>query len=182
MSLQIFTTVSTRLELRSYSTIPDERVIAVIGLTTPWDIPTEIWTFDASSTALDDGVKVLKPNDILVGSPGRFLFRANIVRQFGSTHSKEFNGALTVSGNTAVFNISSAGFINITNIQATAVLSSGTVVNLPLASISAQSLASVTVNLLDSKNTSVLILNTSVEGLENHSVAGTIVYLTVKGN
>lgn len=181
--LQVFTTINTRAELYNYSTINNNRVIAAIGLATAWDSPTEIWTFDSSSMAVDDGVTVIRPTDILAGSPGRFLFRTYFVRQFGSKYSKEWNGSVTTSASTAVFDISSAGFTSIVNLFAFAVLPSGTVVNLPIStSAVSPTNTSVTVNLMESKQTAVLLLNTNVEGLETHAVSGTIVYLTVKGN
>jgi hypothetical protein len=181
MSLQIFTTISTRGELYNYTTIQNERVLAAIGLTTAWDIPTEIWTYDSSSMAVDDGVKVIRPTDIPASNPGRFLFRNYFVRQFGTLYSKEFNSSLTVSGSAATFDISSAAFTSLVSVQATALLASGTVFNLPIASISAQSLTSVTISLLESKTTNTLLIS-STEGLEAHLAAGTVVYLTVKGN
>lgn len=180
--LQVFTTINTRAELYNYSTISNNRVIAAVGLSAPWDAPTEIWTFDSSSMAVDNGVTVIKPTDILTINPGRFLFQSYIVKQYGTRYSKEWNGQLTVGTSSAVFDISSAGFTSIVGIQAFAVLPSGTVVNLPLATMSVSPTnTSVTVNLVESKTTTVLILNTAVEGLESHAVAGTIVYLTVKG-
>lgn len=179
--LQVFTTLNARSELYNYSTISNNRVIAAIGISAPWDAPVEFWTFDSTSMAVDNGLTVIKPTDIPVGSAGRFLFKQPFPKQYGTIYSKEYNSALTVSGNTAVFDISSAGFASIATVHATAILASGTVLTLPITSISAQSLTSITVNLVESKTTNTLLIS-SAEGLENHSVAGTIVYLTVKGN
>lgn len=100
-TIQSFLTVETRVELRNYSSIPNNRVIAAIGLNSAWDQPTEIWTFDAASTATDNGTTVLKPNDIPFGSPGRYLFRTYFVKQYGTLYSKEWNGSIATSGTTA---------------------------------------------------------------------------------
>ena len=180
--LQIFTTIETRSGLRAYSTIDHNRVIAAIGLSSAWDQPTEIWTFDSSSMAVDDGVTVLKPNDILVGDPGRYLFRTYFVRQTGSVkYAKEHLDFATTSGNSVTFNISAAGFTTVGNVQATAFLNGATVTTAPIAVVTAKSTTSITVSLFESKNTGVLI-GGNVEGLEPHAVAGTEVYLTVRGN
>lgn len=180
--LQVFTTINTRAELYNYTAISNNRVIAAIGVNSAWDMPTEIWTYDTSSMAVDDGVKVIRPTDIPAGSPGRFLFRTYFVKQYGTLYSKEWNGSITTSNNTAVFDISSAGFTSIVGLQAFAILPSGTVLNLPLTtSAVSPSNTSVTVNLVDSKTTNTLLISTA-EGLENHAVAGTVVYLNVKGN
>lgn len=180
--LQVFTTINSRADLYNYSTISHNRVIAAIGISSPWDSPTEFWTFDSSSMAVDDGIKVIRPNDILVGSAGRFLWKSNLVKQYGTIYAKEWNGSLTTATNTAVFDISSAGFVSLVGIQAFAILSSGTVLNLPLSSISVTPTnTSITINLLESKTTNTLLIS-SAEGLETHAASGTIVYLTVKGN
>ena len=180
--LQVFTTIDTRAQLRDYSTISNNRVIAAIGLSSAWDMPTEIWTFDATSMAVDDGVTVLKPNDILVTNPGRYLFRTYFVRQTGSVkYSKEHLDFATTSGNSVTFNISSAGFTTVGNVQASAYLSGATVTNAPIAIVTAKSTTSITVSLFESKNTGVLI-GGNIEGLEPHAVAGTEVYITVRGN
>ena len=181
MGLQVFTTLELRSELYNYSTVTNNRVLAVLGVSTIWDVPTEYWTFDTASMAVDNGTTIIRPTDISVSDPGRFLFKSNIIRQFGSVFNKEWNGSLTVAGSTAVFDISSASFANILNVQATAFLNAGTALTLPIASISAQSTISITITLLESKTTAVLI-GGNVEGLETHSAAGTVVYLTVKGN
>ncbi len=180
--LQVFTTLNTRAELYNYSTINTNRVIAAIGLSTPWDSPTEIWTFDGTSMAVDDGLTVIKPNDILVTDPGRFLFRTYFVRQTGSVkYSKEHLDFATTSGNSVTFNISAAGFTTVGNVQATAFSNGATVTTAPIAVVTAKSTTSITVSLFESKNTGVLI-GGNVEGLEPHAVAGTEVYLTVRGN
>lgn len=104
------------------------------------------------------------------------------VTQYGTGFTKEFNGKITTGAeSTAVFNISSAGFVSITSVQVAAKYSGATAVNAPVAVITAESLTSITVTILESKTTNTLILS-SAEGLELHAVAGTEIYLTVKGN
>lgn len=180
--LQVFTTIEKRSDLRSYSTISDKRVIAAIGLSSAWDQPTEIWTFDASSMAADDGVKVLKPNDIPTGSPGRYLFRTYFIRQTGSLmYSKEHKSNATTSSSSVTFDISSAGFTSIVDFECRAFLNGATALNAPIAVVTAKSLTSITVSLFESKTTNTLLIS-SAEGLEPHAVAGTEVYLTVYGN
>jgi hypothetical protein len=181
MSLQIFTTISTRAELYNYSTINNERVIAAIGLSSAWDVPTEIWTFDSSSMAVDNGITVIKPTDILVGDPGRFLFRTYFIRQTGTKYSKEFKAMQTTSSNSVVFDISPAGFSSIVDFDCKAFLNGAGVTTAPIAIVTAKSTTSITVSLFQSKTTGVLIGGT-IEGLETHAVVGTEVYLTVQGN
>ncbi|WP_183147977.1 autotransporter outer membrane beta-barrel domain-containing protein [Chryseobacterium nematophagum] len=101
--------------------------------------------------------------------------------QFGTSYTKEWNGAVTTATNTAVFNISSASFSGISNISVGTELIGAGVNNAPIGVITAKSLTSITVSLYESKNTGVLI-GGNIEGLEDHSVANTVVYLTVKGN
>lgn len=182
MALNVFATISLRSELYNYANIQADRVFAVLGVTTIWDTPVEFWTFDPTSNLTDNGTTVIRPTDILSGNPGRFLMRTSFVRQFGTMYNKEWNGSITTASNTATFDISSAGFTGIVNMFAHAVLPSGTVVNIPIAGITAKSNTSVTVSLLESKTTTVLLLNTAVEGLESHAVANTEVFLTVRGN
>lgn len=132
--------------------------------------------------AVDDGVTVLKPNDILVGNPGRYLFRTYFVRQTGTIkYSKEHLDFAVTSGNSVTFNISAAGFTSVGNIQCTAFLNGAGVTTAPLAIVTAKSTTSITVSLFESKATAVLI-GGNIEGLEPHTVAGTEVYITVRGN
>ncbi|CAA7387097.1 autotransporter outer membrane beta-barrel domain-containing protein [Chryseobacterium fistulae] len=101
--------------------------------------------------------------------------------QFGTSYTKEWNGAVTTASNTVVFNISAASFASISNISMGTELIGASVNNAPLGVITARSLTSITISLYESKNTGVLI-GGNIEGLEDHSVANTVVYLTVKGN
>ncbi|CAA7196803.1 autotransporter outer membrane beta-barrel domain-containing protein [Chryseobacterium potabilaquae] len=101
--------------------------------------------------------------------------------QFGTSYTKEWNGSVTTATNTAVFNISSASFSSISNISVATELIGASVNNAPIGVITARSLTSITVSLYESKNTGVLI-GGNIEGLEDHSVTNTVVYLTVKGN
>lgn len=181
MSLQIFTTISTKAELYNYSTINNERVIAAIGLSSAWDVPTEIWTFDSSSMAVDNGTTVIRPTDILVGDPGRFLFRTYFIRQTGTKYSKECKLSATTSSSSVVFDISASGFSSIVDFDCKAFLNGAGVTTAPIAIVTAKSLTSITVSLFQSKTTNTLLVS-SAEGLETHSVAGTEVYLTVQGN
>jgi len=103
------------------------------------------------------------------------------IQKFGDTYTKEYNKSVTTATATATFDLTSVGFTNITNIQATARLDGSTLANMPIAGVSVSG-NTVTVNLIESNTTTVAILNTAVEGLENHTTAGTVVYLTVKGN
>lgn len=107
--------------------------------------------------------------------------KPTITTQYGDTYTKEYNGYIDTSTSTAVFNISSASFSTINSIYVTTELIGGVITNIPLGSITAKSTTSVTVTLVDSKTTGVLIGGT-IEGLELHTVAGTRVYITVKGN
>lgn len=180
MPLYPFTTVSIRSELYGISTFQDGRACAVLGHSAAWDSPTEFWTWDSSSSLTDNGTTVIKPTE--TSGNGRFIFKSYLPKQYGAIYSKEWNGAVTTATNTAVFDISSAGFASIVNLFAFAVLPSGTVVNLPLTtSAVSPTNTSVTVNILESKTTAVLI-GGNIEGLENHAVANTVVYLTVRGN
>lgn len=137
-------------------------------------------TFNGKQAALVSGtnIKTVNGNSLL----GTGNVSIAIPAQYGTSFSKEYNSSQTVSASTAVFDISGAGFASIANIQATAELPGSGVTNSPIAVITSRSLTSITVSLFQSKTTGVLILNTTVEGLETHSVANTVVHLTVKGN
>lgn len=104
-----------------------------------------------------------------------------IPRQFGTPYTKMWNGMVTTSTATAVFDISSAGFTNIVGIYPSAFLNGATVLNAPIPSIVARSNTSITIRLVQSKTTNTLLIS-SVEGLENHAAAATAVYLMVTGN
>lgn len=181
MALNVFATVSLRSELYNYANIQADRVFAILGVSVVWDVPTEFWTFDPASLLVDNATTIIRPTDILSGNPGRFIKRSSFVQQFGATYSKEWNGSVTTASSTATFDVSGAGFSGIINMFAHAVLPSGTVLNIPITGITAQSNTSVTVTLLESKTTAILV-GGNVEGLESHAVSGTIVYLTVRGN
>lgn len=181
-ALQVFTTIESRNALRNYSTISDKRFIAATGLLTSLDQPTEIWTYDATSMAVDDGVRVLKPNDIPIGSPGRYIWVSYFVKQTGPVkYSKEHLDTVTTSSNSVTFDISAAGFTTVGNVQCSAFLNGATVLNAPIAIVTAKSTTSITVSLFESKTTNTLLIS-SAEGLEPHAVAGTEVYITVRGN
>ncbi|KUY29387.1 hypothetical protein [Elizabethkingia ursingii] len=106
----------------------------------------------------------------------------SVVKQFGTTYTKEWVGSITTGTSSAVFNIASAGFINIIGVFITTELAGATSNNAPIGVVTSKSLTSITVSLFESKETLVLILNTNVDGLEAHAVANTIVYLRVIGN
>lgn len=100
---------------------------------------------------------------------------------YGTSFTKEFSDYVDTSTGTATFNISAASFSSISNIQVTAELSSGGVGNSPIPSVTSKSTSSITITLLESKNTGVLV-GGNIEGLETHATAGTRVYITVRGN
>ena len=54
--------------------------------------------------------------------------------------------------------------------------------NAPIGVITSKSTTSITVSLFGSKRTTVLILNTQVDGFKVHTVVNTIVHLVVFGN
>lgn len=64
--------VPTRAELYTF-VLADFQAITVLGNNVMGDIPAELWYFDATSMAVDDGIKVVQPSAIPVGSPGRYL-------------------------------------------------------------------------------------------------------------
>lgn len=115
------------------------------------------------------------------GNPKTFPTIPVPVAQYGTTYTKEFNGSVTTSTGTAVFNISAAGFTSISNIQVSVRLAGATVLTMPLDSITDETLSSITVSLVESKTTNTLLIS-SAEGLESHAVANTVVYITLKGN
>lgn len=111
---------------------------------------------------------------------GTIKKQPNVVVRYGTDYSKEWNGSLTTASSTAIFNISAAAFTTITNVTVGTELVGATIDNAPIGVITARSLTSITVSLYESKNTAVLV-GGSVDGLENHAVANTVVYLSVKG-
>jgi hypothetical protein len=105
-----------------------------------------------------------------------------VVQQYGVTYTKEFNTKILTgtSVNEYTVNLSSAGFINIVNIQATGFYNSATSATQPIVSIKTYSNTSVTFVVAESANTSVLIGGT-IEGLTDFLKAGEI-FITVRGN
>lgn len=178
MSIYIFATFGTRSEMYGQATWQDGRAIAVLGVSVPWDSPTEFWTFDSSSTLADNGTTVIKPTDIT--GAGRFLFKSYLQQQYGNIYSKVWRGSATTSGSTVTFDISGAGFTSIVDWEVKAFLNGAGATTLPIPGVTAKSITSFTVTLVDSKTTNTLLISTA-EGLELHAVAGTEVYLTVYG-
>lgn len=72
MALRDALNVSVRSDLYNY-VMQDDQMMTVIGVTTPGDIPAELWYYEGSSTATDNGTTVIKPTAIPVGNPGRYL-------------------------------------------------------------------------------------------------------------
>ena len=96
------------------------------------------------------------------------------VAQFGTAFTKQWNGSVTGTASSVVFNISAAAFTTIGNIQATAFLTGATAANAPHCTISAQSLTSITVLVTESASG-------VGESLVNSTISKTV-YLTCKGN
>lgn len=180
MSLRIFYSLSTRNELYDYVLIDNSRLIAIMGQSTPFDIPTEIWRYSTGSTEIDNGVTVIKPTEVFSGDTGRFLRENFMVKQYGNYYSKEFKTGTTTSLSAVTFDISSAGFSTIVDYDVKAYLSGSSITTIPLAVVTSKSLSAITVTLLESKTTNTLI-DTTVEGLEGHAISGTEIYLTVQG-
>lgn len=181
MGLFSYVTASLRSELYDYSSVDEGRLFLIQGTSVIGDVPDEIWTFVNASTAIDNGTTVIRPTEKLVTDAGRWILKRKVVKMFGSVYSKEWKGSTTVSGSTATFDISSAGFGSITDWTVKAFLSGATITNMPIAILTSKSNTSITITLVESKTTNTLLLS-SAEGLELHAVAGTEVYLTVQGN
>lgn len=181
MALSVYTIAELRSELYNYPTVADNRQFLIQGASVVGDISEEVWTFINSSMLVDNGTTVIRPSEILAINPGRWVLKRKIARQFGTTFSKEWRGSQTVSGSTATFDISSAGFANIVDWNVKAYLSGATIVTYPIGILTSRSNTSITITLVESKTTNTLLLSTA-EGLELHAVAGTEVYLTVYGN
>lgn len=97
--------------------------------------------------------------------------------------TKTFEFSTTTSTDNAVFDITNAGFVDLNSLKfnvSTELIGSATS-NAPFGVVSEKSLTSVTVSLYDSKTT-IVVDGGTVDGLESHSEANTVVYLTVKGN
>lgn len=181
MALNPYVTVDLRNELYNYDTVSDGRLFLIQGVSSIGDIPDEIWYFDNASMAVDNGNTIIRPTGKLITDPGRWLLKRKVAKMYGTGFSKEWRGSQTVSGSTATFDISSAGFTSITDWVVKAYLSGSGVATFPIAVVSNKSNTSITVTLLESKTTNTLLVS-SAEGLELHAVAGTEVYLTVYGN
>lgn len=108
------------------------------------------------------------------------MFKSYQVQQFGNIHSKVWRGMQTTSNSSVTFDISSAGFTSIVDFEVKAFFSGSGATTLPLAGVTAKSLTSFTVTLVESKTTNTLLIS-SAEGLELHAISGTEVYLTVYG-
>jgi len=102
---------------------------------------------------------------------------------YGTSYTKEWNGALTpaAGASTVTFDFAAAGFTTISNVMVSTELPGGGVNNAPFGVITARNLTNITVSLFDSNNSTVVLAST-INGLEPHFAAGTVVYLTVKGN
>lgn len=181
MALSIYAIVELRGELYNYPNLEDNRQFLIQGSSVVGDISEEVWTFVNASTALDNGITVIRPTETPPTNPGRWVLKRKIARQYGTTFSKEWRGSLTVSGNTATFDISGAGFTNIVDWNVKCYLPGATITNFPFGILTSKSNTSITITLVESKTTNTLLLSTA-EGLELHAVAGTEVYLTVYGN
>lgn len=72
MALRDQLNVSTRAELYNF-VMQSDQVLTVLGVSVAGDIPAELWYFNATSTATDNGTTVIKPTAIPVGNPGRYV-------------------------------------------------------------------------------------------------------------
>jgi hypothetical protein len=63
----------TRAELKDYAVLADNQAIRVFGDTVLGDMSSEIWIYKTSSMAVENGTTVIKPTDIPVSNPGRFI-------------------------------------------------------------------------------------------------------------
>lgn len=72
MQLTTILGIHLRTELREFVAVHQQN-IGVDGVTTPRDQALEMWYYDENSMDIDNGTTVLKPNDILVTEPGRYL-------------------------------------------------------------------------------------------------------------
>ncbi|MFT3826183.1 MAG: hypothetical protein QM731_19830 [Chitinophagaceae bacterium] len=73
-------------------------------------------------------------------------------------------------------------FTNVLNIQVTAKGGSGGITVAPIATVTSNTNSSVTIRVMESKSTTVVLLNTAVEGLEPHTDTNTRIYIRVEGN
>lgn len=181
MSISVYTIVELRSELYDYANMSDNRQFLVQGASVVGDISEEVWTFINASMSIDNGITVIRPSEILSTNPGRWVLKRKISRQYGNAFSKEWRGSQTVATSTATFDITAAGFTQITDWVVKAYLPGAGITNFPIAVLSSKSNTSITITLVESKTTNTLLLSTA-EGLELHAAAGTEVYLTVYGN
>jgi len=65
--------VYTIADLRAVATRFSLQFVVVWGDLSAYDGGGGVYTWNPSSTALDDGVTVIRPSDVLAGSPGRFI-------------------------------------------------------------------------------------------------------------
>ena len=80
--------------------VTDHIDLYMIGVQNP--SPPRIYMFDDSSTAADDGATIIKPTDIAIGSPGRWILTAGGTvigkvefPQYGFTFATPSPGAVT---------------------------------------------------------------------------------------
>lgn len=104
-----------------------------------------------------------------------------VAKQYGISFTKEFNNYMIVNTSMVVFDISPAGFNEVAAIFVSAQLTNASTTTAPLAVVTGNTLTSVTVNLLNSKTTTVVV-GGEVEGLEPHALNNTKVFIRVIGN
>jgi len=96
MALRDYLNVSTRSELYNF-VMQSDQCLLVLGISVAGDIPAEVWYFAAGSTAVDDGVTVIRPTSIPVGNPGRYL-RAIQESSWSTTTGKPSFSTVASSG------------------------------------------------------------------------------------
>jgi len=94
--LRDYLNYGTRSELRTY-VLAHGQAVAILGDTTLGDIPQETWYYDETSLAEDDGLTVMKPDELLETDPGRFLI--NMVQaDYGNLFNKPAFAEVAMTG------------------------------------------------------------------------------------
>jgi hypothetical protein len=90
-----------RASLRDYGyeTFIAGQPILITGAVSAYDLATpEVWTFDAVSTAADDGTTVLRPFDRTTLEAGRYVLKFKVTTSAAGKRIETFSGTTNASG------------------------------------------------------------------------------------
>lgn len=178
--LTILLSVPVRSELKLNSTFSDKQAVRVFGNLAFGDIPSEIWVWRADSLAVDNGTTVIRPNDVLVANPGRFIL-------FEKVSMPDYTNTATVtSAGNAIFYLTSdktsTGTALYTNLNFVAPIVNDSVSNYTYGWSYNSTTKALTVNVKASPALNVAAMGLTVLGIPANVANGTSVQVLVKGS